>query len=177
MELFEALARLLTPTAPSVKKLGAPGIKRMSPELEKKMRRVGAAGAMKPKLERKEHLPPLEKMFRSPAQRDYPGRTNYGVPEDNMIDTPQGYITRQLYNQRQQPQSRVSMGYGMQPFGNAIEDQWTAHQSLQPVDYNTNQVSMYGPMMQGGVPMGGLQAPQGAGDLEQLRRLRRPLGY
>lgn len=33
------------------------------------------------------------------AQRDFPGRTNYGVPEDNMIDTPQGYITPQQYNQ------------------------------------------------------------------------------
>lgn len=37
----------------------------------------------------------------TPSQRDYPGRTNYGVPEDNMIDTPQGYITPQQYDMQQ----------------------------------------------------------------------------
>lgn len=42
----------------------------------------------------------LEDATLTPAQRDFPGRTNYGVPEDNMIDTPGGYITREQYNQR-----------------------------------------------------------------------------
>ncbi len=35
----------------------------------------------------------------SAAQRDFPGQTNYGVPEDNMIDTPDGYISREQYDQ------------------------------------------------------------------------------
>lgn len=39
----------------------------------------------------------------TPAQRDFPGRTNYGVPEDNMIDTPQGYVTAEQYNQMMAP--------------------------------------------------------------------------
>lgn len=34
----------------------------------------------------------------TPAQRDFPGRTNYGVPEDNMIDTPSGYVKPEQYN-------------------------------------------------------------------------------
>ena len=34
----------------------------------------------------------------TPAQRDFPNKTNYGVAEDNMIDTPEGYITPQQYN-------------------------------------------------------------------------------
>lgn len=32
------------------------------------------------------------------SQRDFPGKTNYGVPQDDMIDTPGGYITRQQYD-------------------------------------------------------------------------------
>lgn len=35
----------------------------------------------------------------SPAQAQYPGRTNYGVPEDNMIDTEMGYLTDDQFNQ------------------------------------------------------------------------------
>ena len=34
----------------------------------------------------------------APSQRDFPGKTNYGVPQDNMIDTPGGYITPQQYD-------------------------------------------------------------------------------
>lgn len=34
-----------------------------------------------------------------PSDRDYPGKTNYGVPEDNMIDTANGYVTRGQYDQ------------------------------------------------------------------------------
>ena len=38
------------------------------------------------------------KPITAPSQKDFPGRTNYGVPQDNMIDTPGGYITRQQYD-------------------------------------------------------------------------------
>lgn len=34
----------------------------------------------------------------SAAERDFPGRTNYGVPEDDMIDSPMGYMTPHQYN-------------------------------------------------------------------------------
>lgn len=34
----------------------------------------------------------------TPSQRDYPGRTNYGTPQDNMIDTPGGYVTPEQYD-------------------------------------------------------------------------------
>lgn len=34
----------------------------------------------------------------SRSQRDFPGQTNYGVPEDNMIDQMGGYVTRQQYD-------------------------------------------------------------------------------
>jgi len=39
----------------------------------------------------------------SPAQRDFPGRTNYGVPEDDMIDTPRGYVSHAEYNLNNTP--------------------------------------------------------------------------
>lgn len=45
--------------------------------------------------------PPQARGYQAPAQRDFPGRTNYGVPQDNMIDTPQGYVTREQYNMQQ----------------------------------------------------------------------------
>ena len=38
------------------------------------------------------------KPITAPSQRDFPGKTNYGVPQDNMIDTPGGYITPQQYD-------------------------------------------------------------------------------
>lgn len=34
-----------------------------------------------------------------PYQKDFPGRTNYGVPEDNMIDTRMGYMKPEQYDQ------------------------------------------------------------------------------
>ena len=34
----------------------------------------------------------------TPSQRDYPGRTDYGTPQDNMIDQMGGYVTRQQYD-------------------------------------------------------------------------------
>lgn len=35
----------------------------------------------------------------NPAQQMYPGSTNYGVPQDNMIDTSMGYLTNDQFNQ------------------------------------------------------------------------------
>ena len=53
---------------------------------------------------------PRQAAQQTPAQRDFPGRTNYGVPEDNMIDSPQGYITRQQYNEQQMQKPNPIMG-------------------------------------------------------------------
>lgn len=52
------------------------------------------------------------KQYMQPAQRDFPGKTNYGVPQDNMIDTPNGYITPEQYNA--QSQLRVKPNFGVQ---------------------------------------------------------------
>ena len=66
----------------------------------------------------------------TPSQRDYPGRTNYGVPEDNMIDTPNGYVTTQQYDQMQSPQLRVQQNRGMQPAALQYEDDYTPDLAL-----------------------------------------------
>jgi hypothetical protein len=34
-----------------------------------------------------------------PSQKYFPNRTNYGVPEDNMIDTSMGYLNDDQFNQ------------------------------------------------------------------------------
>ncbi len=37
--------------------------------------------------------------FDTPANKFYPSRTNYGVPEDEMIDTSMGYLSPDQFNQ------------------------------------------------------------------------------
>lgn len=39
------------------------------------------------------------KPMQDPARELYPNRTNYGVPQDNMIDTSMGYLTDDQFNQ------------------------------------------------------------------------------
>jgi len=93
---------------------------------------------------------PREKMpyhqglqVQTPSQRDYPGRTNYGVPQDNMIDTPQGYITRQQYDRTQgRPPLQVVPAQGVQdstetfaPFPQGIRA-LQPNQSFQPLQDN-----------------------------------------
>lgn len=65
---------------------------------------VGSARKMKPKIPPKRQKLPMEKMlpmkpYANPAQPQFPGRTNYGVPQDNMIDTSMGYLTNDQFNQ------------------------------------------------------------------------------
>ena len=49
----------------------------------------------------------------TPSQRDFPGRTNYGVPEDDMIDTPNGYITGPQYDAQQIEAYNATQPYTM----------------------------------------------------------------
>lgn len=91
--------------------------------------------------------------YQTPAMRDFPGRTNYGVPEDNMIDTPIGYISPQAYN-----------SLGPIPIGNPAQQ--TIHPQYQITpgsEGSAIQGKQYGAPIQGGVD------PQ--------RKQRNPFGF
>lgn len=58
--------------------------------------------AVKANTERIQTIPRMQYMQPNRAAGDYPNRTNYGVPQDNMIDTPNGYVTDEQYNRQAQ---------------------------------------------------------------------------
>lgn len=67
------------------------------------LRELLGAGQAKPAMKKGAKMKPMKiggaSRRMTPSQRDFPGETNYGVPEDNMIDTKMGYIQPQQYDQ------------------------------------------------------------------------------
>lgn len=94
---------------------------------------------------------------RTPAERDFPGRTNYGVPQDNMIDTPNGYVTPAQYNLMRHPRPQ---GIPMQeprltgiPMGQNPNIQNRNVSPTQPIPFPGTMGLQGGPVNTGRVPL------------------------
>ncbi len=140
MDLFEGLKRLLGGSRETQDQARAQEIAHDRKGMAMKGGLAGAArGAMQGIPKQPNAMLPQQpqKKQMTLSQRDFPGRTNYGVKEDNMIDTPNGYITAQQYDQLT-PADRDFPGrtnYGV-PQDNMID---TPNGYITPQQYNQQQ--------------------------------------
>lgn len=105
MGAFNGLKRFLEDVSMGLIGGGVGGAGGLKPQPQQWQQRIGGGGVpTSPSSQMLQNISTMQQnhQYAQPtdfAQMYYPGRTNYGVPQDNMIDTSMGYITPEQFNQ------------------------------------------------------------------------------